>query len=55
MNTKIEAAKSVTAGCNMIIANGLYNNPINQIEIKNNCTWFLSKISKLQARKKMDN
>ena len=53
MNTKIEAAKiSILAGCNMIIANGLYINPINQIEIKNNCTWFLSKISKLQARKK---
>ena len=53
MNTKIEAAKICTlAGCNMIIANGLYINPINQIEIKNNCTWFLSKISKLQARKK---
>ncbi len=53
MNTKIEAAKICNlAGCNMIIANGLYNNPINQIEIKNNCTWFLSKISKLQARKK---
>ena len=53
MNTKIEAAKICTlAGCNMIIANGLYTNPINEIEIKNNCTWFLSKISKLQARKK---
>ena len=53
MSTKIEAAKICNlAGCNMIIANGLYINPINQIEIKNNCTWFLSKISKLQARKK---
>ena len=53
MNTKIEAAKICNlAGCNMIIANGLYINPINQIETKNNCTWFLSKISKLQARKK---
>jgi glutamate 5-kinase len=36
----------------MIIANGLYENPISQIEKKNNCTWFLSKISKLHARKK---
>jgi len=53
MNTKIEAAKICNlAGCNMIIANGLYLNPINQIEKKNNCTWFISKISKLQARKK---
>jgi len=53
MITKIEAAKICNlAGCNMIIANGLYLNPINQIEKKNNCTWFLSKISKLHARKK---
>ena len=35
MNTKIEAAKICNlAGCNMIIANGLYLNPINQIEKK---------------------
>ncbi len=53
MNTKIEAAKICNlAGCNMIIANGLYLNPINQIEKKNNCTLFLSKVSKLHARKK---
>ena len=53
MNTKIEAAKICNlAGCNMIIANGLYLNPINQIEKKNNCTLFVSKITKLQARKK---
>ena len=53
MNTKIEAGKICNlAGCNMIIANGLYENPISQIEKKNNCTWFLSKISKLHARKK---
>ena len=53
MNTKIEAAKICNlAGCNMIIANGLYLNPINLIEKKNNCTWFLPKMSKLQARKK---
>ena len=33
MNTKIEAAKICNlAGCNMIIANGLYLNPIEQIE-----------------------
>ena len=42
MDTKIEAAKICNlAGCNMIIANGLYLNPINQIEKKNNCTWFI--------------
>ena len=53
MNTKIEAAKICNlAGCNMVIANGLNLNPISQIEKKNNCTWFLSKVSKLQARKK---
>ena len=35
MNTKIEAAKICNlAGCNMVIANGLYLNPINQIEKK---------------------
>ncbi len=53
MNTKIEAAKICNlSGCNMIIANGLYLNPINQIEKKNNCTLFVSEISKLDARKK---
>ena len=53
MSTKIEAAKICNlSGCNMIIANGLYLNPINQIEEKNNCTWFIPKISKLQARKR---
>ena len=53
MGTKLEAAKICNlAGCNMIIANGLYLNPIDQIEKKNNCTLFVSKISKLHARKK---
>ena len=53
MNTKIEAAKICNlAGCNMVIANGLYLNPIDKIEKENNCTWFISKITKLHARKK---
>ncbi len=53
MSTKIEAAKICNlAGCNMVIANGLYLNPITQIEKENNCTWFISKITKLHARKK---
>ena len=53
MGTKLEAAKICNlSGCNMIIANGLYLNPINQVETKNNCTLFVSKISKLHARKK---
>ena len=49
MNTKIEAAK---IGCNMIIANGLYSNPINKIMIKKKFTMFVSKVSKLDARKR---
>ena len=53
MNTKIEAAKICQlSGCNMIIANGLYLNPINKIIKKNNCTLFVPKVSKLDARKK---
>ncbi len=53
MDTKIEAAKICNlAGCNMIIANGLYFNPIYKIEKENNCTTFISKIPKLHARKK---
>ena len=53
MSTKIEAAKICQlSGCNMIIANGLYLNPIDKIIKKSNCTLFISKISKLDARKK---
>ena len=53
METKIEAAKICQlAGCNMVIANGLRLNPISMINEKNNCTWFNSKVSKLDARKK---
>ncbi len=53
MSTKIEAAKICQlSGCNMIIANGLYLNPIDKIMKKNNFTLFVSKISKLDARKK---
>ena len=53
MSTKIEAAKICQlSGCNMIIANGLYLNPIDKIIKKNNCTLFVSKVSKLDARKK---
>ena len=53
MSTKIEAAKICNlAGCNMVISNGLYLNPIDQIEKRNSCTWFISKISKLHARKR---
>ena len=36
----------------MVIANGLKLNPISSIIEKNECTWFDSKVSKLDARKK---
>ena len=53
MKTKIDAAKICQfSGCHMAIANGLINRPIQKILMKNICTWFLPKISKLDARKK---
>ena len=53
MKTKIEAARICQiSGCYMAIANGLINRPIKNIISKNICTWFLPKISKLDARKK---
>jgi len=53
MKTKIDAAKICQlSGCIMAIANGLPLRPIKKIIDKNNCTWFLPKISKLDARKK---
>tara|TARA_B110000438_G_scaffold63613_1_gene64111 strand:- start:4366 stop:5517 length:1152 start_codon:yes stop_codon:yes gene_type:complete len=53
MKTKIDAAKICQlSGCKMAIANGLPTRPIKKIMEKNNCTWFLPKISKLDARKK---
>ena len=52
MKTKIEAAKICQlAGCYMAIANGNYINPIKKIIENHKCTWFLPKISKLDARK----
>ena len=53
MKTKIDAAKVCQlSGCSMAIANGLLLRPIKKIIEKNNCTWFLPKVSKLHARKK---
>jgi len=53
MNTKIEAAKICQlSGCDMIISNGLYLNPINRILEKDDYTIFVSKVSKLDARKR---
>ena len=52
MKTKIEAAKICQlAGCYMAIANGNYPNPIKKVFKNQKCTWFLPKISKLDARK----
>jgi len=53
MKTKIDAAKICQlSGCYMAIANGLVNRPIKNIIENNYCTWFMPKISKLDARKK---
>jgi glutamate 5-kinase len=53
MKTKIDAAKICQlSGCQMVIANGLLLRPITKIIKNNNCTWFLPKITKLDARKK---
>ena len=52
MKTKIEAAKICqSAGCYMVIANGNYIEPIKKIIKNQKCTWFLPKVSKLDARK----
>jgi len=52
MKTKIEAAKICQlSGSFMAIANGNYMNPIKKIINNQKCTWFLPKISKLDARK----
>ena len=53
MKTKIDAAKICQlSGCHMAISNGLINRPIKNILKDKTCTWFLPKISKLDARKK---
>ena len=52
MKTKIEAAKVTTSvGCNLIIADGQTNNPIDKI-FKRKATWFLASQSVKAARKK---
>jgi len=52
MKTKIEAAKICQlSGCYMVITNGTHENPIKKINESQKCTWFLPKISKLDARK----
>ena len=53
MKTKIDAAKiCMSAGCHMIITNGNFNNPIKKLIKENKATWFIPKISKLDARKR---
>ena len=52
MKTKIEAAKICQlSGCYMVIANGNHKNTIKKIIENRKCTWFLPRISKLDARK----
>ncbi len=52
MKTKIEAAKICQlSGCYMVIANGNHKNPIKEMIENQKCTWFLPKVSKLDARK----
>jgi len=52
MKTKIEAAKICEfAGCYMVIGNGNYFNPIKKIIENKKCTWFLPRVSKLDAKK----
>ncbi len=52
MKTKIDAAKICQlSGCYMVIANGNHKNPIKEILEGKKCTWFLPRISKLDARK----
>ena len=53
MSTKLEAAKiCMNSGCYMAITNGKYPNPLDRLVKKNNCSWFLPKVSSLDARKK---
>ena len=53
INTKLDAAKiCMNAGCEMILANGQYMNPLKRLIEKNIYTCFVPKISTLVARKK---
>ena len=53
MKTKLEAAKiCMNAGCHMAITNGKHINPLSKLLKENICTWFLPKVSTLDARKK---
>ena len=53
MSTKLDAAKiCMNSGCYMSIANGKHTNPLDKLVKTNVCTWFLPKVSSLDARKK---
>ena len=53
MVTKLDAAKiCMNSGCYMAIANGKHINPLAKLINSNVCTWFLPKVSSLDARKK---
>ena len=53
MGTKLDAAKiCMNSGCYMAIANGKHINPLDKLVKTNICTWFLPKVSSLDARKK---
>ena len=52
MVTKLVAAKiAVGAGCNMVIANGRRQHPLQAVEEGARCTWFLAQLEPRTARK----
>jgi glutamate 5-kinase len=53
MVTKIEAAKiALGAGCNMVIASGHHDHPLQRILDGERVTWFTAAATPLQARKR---
>ena len=53
MITKIEAAKiAIGAGCNMVIASGHSEHPLQRIIDGDRVTWFVAQASALQSRKR---
>jgi glutamate 5-kinase len=53
MITKIEAAKiALAAGCNMAVASGHEQHPLQRILDGYRCTWFVAKATPLQSRKR---
>jgi len=53
MVTKLAAARvAVSAGCNMVIADGRIVHPLAAIDAGARCTWFLAQVEPLTARKR---